>query len=105
AGKAFLWEQCRRIVSHLLEVGLGVVAPEELKKTRNLLSGQNNMVKPTPAPPDGLLLCAVEYKGIVFHSNSFTASKKSQFLNELCGEHFKRYQVTNAVQRRISNLS
>ncbi|MFX0114076.1 MAG: tRNA pseudouridine(38-40) synthase TruA [Candidatus Hodarchaeota archaeon] len=102
--KSFLWEQCRRIVSHLLEVGLGKTGPEEPNGTLLLLSGKENVVKPAPAPPDGLLLVTVEYDGISFHSDSYGSLKKIQFLKNLCGDQFRRYQVVENIQERISKL-
>jgi tRNA pseudouridine38-40 synthase len=102
--KSFLWEQCRRIVSHLLEVGVGKTGPEEPNGTLSLLSGKKNIVKPAPTPPNGLLLATVEYDGISFHSGSYRSRKKKQFLKNLCGDQFRRYQVIKTMQERISQL-
>ncbi|MHA2272146.1 MAG: tRNA pseudouridine(38-40) synthase TruA [Candidatus Hodarchaeales archaeon] len=104
SAKAFLWEQCRRIVSHLLEVGLGQTGPKEPNGTLTLLSGKKGLIKPSPAASDGLLLFAVDYDGIIFHSDSFKSHKKSQFLNELCGDLFRRYKVVEAMQRKLCCL-
>lgn len=104
SAKAFLWEQCRRIVSHLLEVGLGQTGAEEPDGTLALLSGKKELIKPSPAASDGLLLFAVDFDGISFHSDSFKSPKKSQFLNELCGDLFRRYKVVEAMQRKLCGL-
>ena len=51
--KSFLWQQCRRIVAHLIQIGKEQVS---IDFTNKLLLNQNPITKPTPLPPENLIL-------------------------------------------------
>ncbi len=60
--RGFLWQQVRRMVNHVIQVGLGL---SSLDVTRQLLTTPKTEIRsnliPSPAPPEGLLLTDVEY--------------------------------------------
>ena len=60
--QAFLWQQVRRMVGALLAVGVGKLALEDFK----LMLEQQIDHLPRPAPPEGLVLVQVKYRGISF---------------------------------------
>jgi len=104
--KAFLWEQCRRMVGHLLDVGLEKTSPNEPNGTLYLLSNEceYQVTKPTAVPPDGLLLATTNYEGIHFRSASYSPLKKIKFLEQLSQDLFRRHQVAEKMRKRISEL-
>ncbi|MFX1250433.1 MAG: tRNA pseudouridine(38-40) synthase TruA [Promethearchaeota archaeon] len=60
--QGFLWEQCRRIASHLFDIGL---QQKNLDDTRALLS-QNKLPIPSPLPAEALILEKIDYPKISF---------------------------------------
>lgn len=84
-GKSFLWQQCRRIVSHLIQIGKGEVLIEE---TIRLLDNTPKIEKPYPFPSVNLILSNISYENIIFiqektiikkianHLDSFLLDKK-----------------------------
>ncbi|MFX1536361.1 MAG: tRNA pseudouridine(38-40) synthase TruA [Promethearchaeota archaeon] len=72
--QGFLWEQCRRIASHLLDIGL---QKKDLDDTRALLS-QNKRSIPSPLPAEFLILEKIDYPKI-----SFTKCQRS--IEDFCG--------------------
>ncbi|MFX1512645.1 MAG: hypothetical protein ACFFCQ_08670, partial [Promethearchaeota archaeon] len=60
---SWLWEQCRRMVTHLLEVGSKKSSPEDTDK----LLASPCVKKPSPAPPEFLLLEKIDYADINFN--------------------------------------
>lgn len=61
-GSHFLWNQVRRMVAILVEVGLGRIHPQDIP---HLLAGSKPL-PPISAPAAGLFLEAVRYPGEVF---------------------------------------
>ncbi|MFX0062649.1 MAG: tRNA pseudouridine(38-40) synthase TruA [Candidatus Hermodarchaeota archaeon] len=60
--QGFLWEQCRRIASHLLDIGL---QKKNLDDTRALLS-QSERFMPSPLPAELLILEKIDYPKVRF---------------------------------------
>lgn len=63
SAKSFLWQQCRRIVAHLIQIGKRELLINDTKK---LLSMTENVVKPTPSPPENLILSDIKYANVHF---------------------------------------
>ena len=58
-GQSFLWQQCRRIVSHLTEIGRSDI---DQVTTVKLLEDNTNLKRPGPLPPENLTLIDISYK-------------------------------------------
>ena len=58
-GNGFLYNMVRILTGTLLEVGLGMRKPEEMK---GILSAMNREAAGMTAPPEGLFLVNVEYE-------------------------------------------
>ena len=58
-GNGFLYNMVRIIVGTLVDVGIGKIAPEEIK---NIIESQNRENAGKTLPPNGLYLVEVEYK-------------------------------------------
>jgi tRNA pseudouridine38-40 synthase len=56
----FLWKMVRRVVGTLVEIGTGRLPAEEMTR---LLSERSSRTAPWTAPPSGLFLEAVHYRG------------------------------------------
>ena len=61
--KSFLWQQCRRITSHLIQVGKKQATIED---TKLLLTTFENTTKPSPLPAENLILTEILYHNINF---------------------------------------
>ena len=73
-GDGFLWQMCRRIVSHVLEIGYHTTS---LQRTQELLENKTNLAKPSPYDPRGLILRCVDFPNNV---NFINYKRASHFL-------------------------
>ncbi len=77
--QGFLWQQVRRMVSHVLQVGLGEVT---LETTEELLTKHKKKINPqlipSPAPPEGLILSNVQYDSQIIFNSDFSSIKVFQ---------------------------
>jgi tRNA pseudouridine38-40 synthase len=83
ASKSFLWQQIRRIISHLVEVSTGLY---DLEYTQRLLSPKPITSKPAAAPPENLILEDIEYPTFNFQYDqkalrSFGSIMKKQLID------------------------
>ncbi len=76
---AFLWQQVRRMVSALLSVGVGKLNLRDFKRMLEQRQGQ----LPSPAPPEGLVLTRVDYRGVDFRSNRRRSAKFANLLKRI----------------------
>ena len=63
SAKSFLWQQCRRIVAHLIQIGKRELSIDD---TIKLLSTTDKAVKPTPISPENLILTDIKYENVHF---------------------------------------
>lgn len=63
SSKSFLWQQVRRIVGHLVEISTGKC--NELY-TRSLIENDSVSFKPSPVPPQYLILEKIDYENVKF---------------------------------------
>ncbi|MHA2305584.1 MAG: tRNA pseudouridine(38-40) synthase TruA [Candidatus Hodarchaeales archaeon] len=63
SSKSFLWQQVRRIVGHLVEISNGKC--NELY-TRSLLENDSVSFKPSPVPPQYLILEKIDFENVQF---------------------------------------
>ncbi len=82
SSRSFLWQQIRRIISHLTQVATTELTVEYTKK---LLVDKSENKKPSPAPPEPLLLEKITFKDI-----QFIADKKGV-------ESFRKQLVMDAI--------
>lgn len=76
---AFLWQQVRRMVSALLSVGVGKLDLHDFKRMLEQRQGQLH----SPAPPEGLVLMRVDYRGVDFRSNRRRSAKFANLLKRI----------------------
>ncbi|MFW9905623.1 MAG: hypothetical protein ACFFFH_14920 [Candidatus Thorarchaeota archaeon] len=62
--KSFLWQQIRRIITHLINVSTGI---HDLEYTHYLLGSKPAKFKPTAAPPENLILEYIQYQDVKFY--------------------------------------
>jgi tRNA pseudouridine38-40 synthase len=82
SSKSFLWQQIRRIISHMIEVSTGL---HDLENTRQLLGPKPAKFKPAAAPPSNLILEDIQYQDVKFSYDqkalrSFISILKEQLL-------------------------
>jgi tRNA pseudouridine38-40 synthase len=77
-GPFFLWQQVRRMVQALLELGRGQITVELLKRALNGLAPRPFR----PAPPEGLFLARVSFKKLVFRMSESGYAKFVNYLKE-----------------------
>ena len=77
--KSFLWQQCRRITSHLIQVGKKQATIED---TKLLLTTFENTTKPSPLPAENLILTEILYHNINFKEELSIKLKIAQSINE-----------------------
>lgn len=90
ASKSFLWQQIRRIISHLIEVSIGL---HDLEYTQRLLSPKPAKPKPAAAPPENLILEDIEYQEVKFYYNQ----KALQYFVSIMKEHLIDAKVKSAL--------
>ena len=81
--KSFLWQQCRRITAHLIQIGKKQV---DLKYTEKLLQNSGKITKPTPLPPENLILTNILYNDIIFQEDKAIKLKLLQTIEEELNE-------------------
>lgn len=86
---AFLWQQVRRMVNALLSVGVGKLDFHDFKR----MLEQRQAQLPSPAPPEGLVLMRVDYRGVKFRSSRHILAK---FTNCSQGESNKKPRLAAA---------
>lgn len=73
--RSFLWQQIRRMISHLVDVGTNLA---DFEVTKKLLFESNASKKPPPAPPEFLVLEKIDYLNLRFtHDQKSVKSFKS----------------------------
>lgn len=77
--KSFLWQQCRRITAHLIQIGNGSL---DISETYKLLNEINGITKPTPLPPENLILTDIIYENIRFTEDRTVKLKIYQMIDE-----------------------
>lgn len=95
---SFLWQQCRRITSHLLEVGF---AKADLATTKALLEGDPK-TRPLPMPPEHLTLVDVIYEGLCFVTDTSVLEKMMMVLNK---ELQERARLLHSLEGYSHSLS
>jgi tRNA pseudouridine38-40 synthase len=80
ASKSFLWQQIRRIISHMIEVSTGL---HDLENTRQLLGPKPAKFKPAAAPPDNLILEDIQYQDVKFSYDQKALRSFISILKEL----------------------
>ncbi len=98
SANGFLWQQCRRIVNHLIEIGKNIIAPNV---TISLLNCAEGIPRPAPAPPEGLILLRAQYDGIKFNKGSKNLIKKSNYLNSLLEKYYTQFYIVNTIKTHI----
>ena len=92
-GQSFLWQQCRRIVSHLVQIGNSEINIDE---TKRLLSDLENTKKPFPLPAENLILTDIKYSDINFISENAIIKKIMQQITSKI--NIKRNQISLLTQ-------
>lgn len=65
--RSFLWQMCRRIAQHLIDVGKGVTTPSETALLlENSSLPRSTLRCPSPAPPENLFLHDIIYENVRF---------------------------------------
>ena len=84
--RSFLWQQIRRIIGHLIQVATSEMTPVY---TTELLETETVNKKPSPAPPEPLILEDIKYEGI-----QFTLDEKGvrSFCNQL-SSNIQKYET------------
>ncbi len=97
SSRSFLWNQVRKMVSVILDIGAGKYPPEIIDEILNPPSSQpKGGIK--PVPPDGLVLYDVYYKNIEF----IPITKMTSFETRL-REKLNFYSSTSAVLKLIKD--
>jgi tRNA pseudouridine38-40 synthase len=92
SSKSFLWQQCRRICGHLIQVGRKQVDADH---TLFLLNNFGRIAKPTPLPPEMLILADIKYKNIEFQEDlSIKLKIIQQLTDELLQLKRKEYYLS-----------
>ena len=97
--QSFLWQQCRRIVSHLIQIGKYEV---NLDETRKLLEIFSMSEKPYPLPPQNLILTDIKYSEVSFITETVIIKKVLLNLKSLL--HNKRNE-TSLIEKYIRLFS
>lgn len=77
--KSFLWQQCRRLTAHLVQIGKRQV---NISYTEQLLLNSGTIIKPTPLPPENLILTNIIYENVVFQADEAIKLKIIQNIEE-----------------------
>ena len=85
--KSFLWQQCRRIFAHLVQIGKKQIGSQY---TEQLLLNSGKIIKPTPLPPENLVLTNILYQDISFLEDTSIKLKILQILHENMFENTKK---------------
>ncbi len=95
--RGFLWQQVRRMVSHVIQVGLEKIS---LDITRDLLTHKKEEINPkfipSPAPPEGLILSDVHYGPKIRFETDLSSVK--DFLQKM-NKHFQQIMMKSQVSR------
>ena len=97
--KSFLWQQCRRVFAHLIQIGK---KQTDLKYTEKLLYNDGKIIKPTPLPPEFLVLTNISYKNIKFTEDGSIKLKILQILYEDLIENTKKINFLDFVITEFS---
>ena len=97
SSRSFLWNQVRKMVSVILDIGSGKYSPEILDEILNPpTSKPKGGIK--PVPPDGLVLYDVYYKNIKFIPTPKKISCETRLLEKL-----NFYSSTSAVLKLMKD--
>ena len=95
--QSFLWQQVRRIISHIVDVGTNFV---DFSDTEMLLTESNVNKKPPPAPPEFLILEKIEYPNLRFQYDQ----KSVKFFKSYLNRNIKKLQGDLAVRSHFHKL-
>lgn len=79
ASKSFLWQQIRRIIGHLIDISDGKY---DIQYTLKLLENDSIITKPSPVPPQYLILEKIHYKSVKFNYDQKSLRQFRQMLME-----------------------
>ena len=79
ASKSFLWQQIRRIIGHLIDISEGKYNNQY---TLKLLENDSIITKPSPVPPQYLILEKIHYKNVKFNYDKKSIRFFRQMLRE-----------------------
>ncbi len=96
--QSFLWQQCRRITAHLIQIGKRQV---DSTYTKKLLNNTGKIVKPTPLPPENLILTNIIYNDIIFEEDKAIKLKISQLIEEELYEIRKKRALLNSLLKTL----
>ncbi len=94
--KSFLWQQIRRIIGHLIDLANGNC---ELHHTYQLLESTSARSKPSPAPPDGLILDNIQYNNLKFIYNL----KSLKAFQNIILEHLLKLRIEKSLYNFLSS--
>jgi tRNA pseudouridine38-40 synthase len=95
--RSFLWQQIRRMISHLVDVGTDLA---NFEVTEMLLLESNVSKKPPPAPPEFLVLEKIEYPNLRF----FYDQKSVKSFKSYLYQNMRKIQGNLAVKSYLHQL-
>ncbi len=96
-GESFLWNMVRKMVTVLLDVGYGLIQPEEIDQYFD--PKKELPIKPMPA--EGLILMDINYKDIEFTEDLYA---KKSFVSYLKSEYITSQSIALAENMMIKSL-
>jgi tRNA pseudouridine38-40 synthase len=97
-GESFLWNMVRKMVQTLLDVGMGLMEPHQIKDLLNPI----NEVGIKPVPPEGLILMDVHYNNVKFIHDRYACLR---FQSTLKDEFFKHLNASMVEKTMINGIS
>lgn len=97
---SFLWQQCRRLAGHILQVAKGEVDSEATKKLLEVPTKN----KPPPLPPENLILYDVIYPNIKFHKNKDILKIFLRDYKKIQIEHRRRLHTIGHYLNEINSI-
>ena len=91
SAKSFLWQQCRRITAHLVQIGK---KQSTIKDTEKLLTNISNIKKPSPLPAENLILSDIVYENVNFNEDNTIKLKIKQMI---IGEVYESRKRVNSL--------
>ncbi|MHA1672257.1 MAG: tRNA pseudouridine synthase A [Promethearchaeota archaeon] len=103
--RAFSWEQIRRTVHFLINLGLHEYSLEDLKERLQSDAGANKTLKKSPPfPAEGLLLWQVEYPdSVVFTSFDIWIQPQEKHLVQSQVFHLQNAHVARQIHKNMEN--
>lgn len=97
--KSFLWQQCRRITAHLIQIGKKQV---NISYTKQLLLNSGNVIKPTPLPPENLILTNILYENVIFQEDEAIKLKTIQNIEEELYQNKRKEDLLQFIKNSLS---